>query len=100
MEQEIIVSRENAEQEIGILQEGAEQAIIATNEGIEREIGIDEENFGDVLDYNLLANKPQINTVELIHNKSLEDLNIQEAGVCPDEYISNAEIEILINNAD
>lgn len=100
MEQEITVFKENTEQEIGILQEGIEQAIFTTNENVEREIGINEENFGDVLDYNLLINKPKINTVELIHNKSLEDLNIQEAGICPEENISNAEIEILINNAD
>lgn len=99
MEQDIEVSRENTEQEIGVMQENAEQTINVLAESQEQEITITNEDIG-LLDYNLLINKPQINTVELIHNKSLEELNIQEAGICPEENISNAEIEILINNAD
>ena len=48
-------------------------------------------------DYNELANKPQINSVELVGNRSLEDLDIQHKGSYADEALSNAEIEELLN---
>lgn len=40
--------------------------------------------------YNELVNKPQINSVELVGNKSFEDLEIQS--------LTNLEIENLINS--
>ena len=49
-------------------------------------------------DYNRLINKPQINSVELIGNKSLDDLDIQVKGDYPDMPLSNNEIEELLNN--
>lgn len=49
-------------------------------------------------DYNRLINKPKINYVELIENKTLDDLNIQVKGNYPDEALTNAEIEALIDN--
>lgn len=48
--------------------------------------------------YNKLKNKPQINSIELIGNVSLDSLGIQEAGQCPDEALTNAEIEELLDN--
>ena len=49
-------------------------------------------------DYNRLINKPQINSVELIGNKSLDELDIQVKGDYPDEALTNNEIEELLNN--
>lgn len=48
--------------------------------------------------YNKLINKPKINYVELIDNKTLDELNIQEKGDYPDEALTNAEIEELLDN--
>lgn len=48
--------------------------------------------------YNKLVNKPQINYVELIDNKTLDELNIQEKGDYPDEALTNSEIEELLDN--
>ena len=44
--------------------------------------------------YNLLTNKPQINEVTLIGNKSSEDLHLQDEM----DYLTNMEIEELLNN--
>ena len=48
--------------------------------------------------YNRLVNKPQINFVELEDNKTLDDLNIQVKGDYPNEALTNAEIEELIDS--
>lgn len=45
-----------------------------------------------VLDYNKLINKPQINNVELIHNKSFEDLGLIS--------LTNSEILQILNRGD
>ena len=45
-----------------------------------------------------LLNKPKINNVELINNKTLDDLKIQPKGNYPDEALTNGEIEELLNN--
>ena len=49
-------------------------------------------------DYTRLINKPKINYVELVENKTLDDLNIQVKGDYPDEALTNAEIEALIDS--
>ena len=49
-------------------------------------------------DYVRLINKPQINSVELVDNKSLDDLNIQVKGEYADSALTNTEIEELLNN--
>lgn len=49
-------------------------------------------------DYKKLKNKPQINSVELIDNKTLDELNIQVKGNYPDEALTNSDIEELLNN--
>ena len=46
--------------------------------------------------YTELTNKPQINNIELIGNKSLDDLNIQIKGDYETEPITNAELENLL----
>ena len=45
--------------------------------------------------YEKLTNKPQINSVELLGNKSLDQLGIQEAGDYADTRITNLEIDAL-----
>ena len=69
------------------------------------EINTDNEIIGEVnissgggtSNYELLFNKPQINNVELIKNKTLDDLGIQPKGEYPNQPLTNIEIENLIN---
>lgn len=49
-------------------------------------------------DYEDAENKPQINGIELIENKTLEELGIQQTGDYPHQSLSNTDIEILLNN--
>ena len=53
---------------------------------------------GGTSNYAYLTNKPKINNVELINNKTLEELGIQEKGEYPSESLTNSDIEQLINN--
>lgn len=50
-----------------------------------------------MIDYNSMLNKPSINDVALVGNKTLEDLGIQPAGdyltAVPEEYITEEELE-------
>jgi hypothetical protein len=52
---------------------------------------------GGTLNYENLYNKPKINNVELIQNKSLDELGIQEKGEYPSQSLSNKEIDDLLN---
>lgn len=45
--------------------------------------------------YERLVNKPSINSVVLIHNKTSEDLGLQPAGEYADAKITNLEIDAL-----
>ena len=45
-------------------------------------------------DYNKLINKPQINEVTLVGNKTSEDLHLQDEM----DYLTNLEIEELLDN--
>lgn len=47
--------------------------------------------------YNQLINKPRINDVELIGNKSLDNLGIQEKGNYANTRVTNLEIDSLFN---
>lgn len=51
-------------------------------------------------DYILLQNKPQINSVEVIGNKSLDDYGIQPKGnyVEGDQALTNLEIQAIIDS--
>lgn len=49
-------------------------------------------------DYRKLKNKPKINNVELIDNKTSDELGLQEKGDYPEETLTNIEIENLINS--
>lgn len=51
---------------------------------------------GGTLNYEYLYNKPKINNVELIQNKTLEDLGIQEKGEYPSQSLSNSDIEAIL----
>lgn len=48
-------------------------------------------------DYEKLFNKPQINRIELIGNRSLDELGIQKAHEAPTESISNTEIDDILS---
>lgn len=104
-EQAIILGGENSEQEIGAISEGqASQGIDIVAEGGETLImsqapeqeaqldGIGNESIvvRNVTSYNSLDDKPSINEVTLIGDKSFEDLGA--------ETLTNLEIESIINS--
>ena len=68
---------------------------IETDNEIVGEVGIN--TGGGTLNYNYLYNKPKINNVELIQNKTLDDLGIQEKGEYPSQSLSNSDIEDILS---
>lgn len=54
----------------------------------------------NVSDYELLENKPLINSVEIIGDKSLEDYGIQPMGnyIEEDQVMTNLEIQAIIDS--
>lgn len=52
---------------------------------------------GGTLNYDYLYNKPKINNIELVQNKTLDDLGIQEKGEYPSESLSNSDIESILS---
>ena len=48
--------------------------------------------------YDNLKNKPQINNITLIGNKSLDDLDIQQKGDYPENKITNTELEEIFKS--
>lgn len=67
------------------------------NEAVNVKVGMQKVK-GGTNNYKELDNLPSINDVVLIDNKTLDDLNIQIKGDYPSEYITNSEIEELLNN--
>lgn len=59
-----------------------------------KEIVTFEENTGGTSNYNYLINKPQINSIELVGNKTSSELKLQGEM----EALSNMDIENLLNN--
>lgn len=75
-EEEIILEEELDEQEIDLEEENLEEEIELEEEQAEEEINIEEETSVENMNYNYSINKPQINSVELIGNNSLDNLGI------------------------
>lgn len=61
-------------------------------DGKDESLIIQEGNYYGTNDYNKLNNKPQINSVELIGNKTSNDLNLQDKM----KSLTNMEIEKLL----
>lgn len=81
-EEQITVSEEEIEQLITLSQEDNSEQLVAVAE--------ETVSGGGTKDYNKLNNKPQINDVELIGNKSFEDLGA--------DSLTNLEIDAIINS--
>lgn len=79
-------------------QEEINTSVEQNNNKLDVELKVRETIEPSTNDYNRLINKPQINSVELIGNKSLDELDIQVKGDYPDMPLSNNEIEELLNN--
>ena len=77
-----ILTMENDCEEFVIIEPGA------------KEIVTFEENTGGTSNYEYLTNKPQINNITLIGNKTSRDLKLQDEM----EALSNMDIENLLNN--
>ena len=78
--------------EILTLEKNCEEFVII--EPSSKEIVTFEENTGGTSNYNYLTNKPQINSVELVGNKTSSELKLQGEM----EALSNMDIENLLNN--
>lgn len=73
------------------------ESVISNNGSVTAEVSTGA-GAGGTSDYEKLQNKPQINNIELVKNKTLDELGIQEKGDYPNEVLTNTEIEDLINN--
>lgn len=80
-EQTISVNQENTEQKISLFQENREKNISVMNENL---------NLVISGSYNDLSDKPKINSVELVGNKTFEDLGAKR--------LTNSDIELIINS--
>lgn len=89
---EDITSIESDTQEISTIEKDIEEIAIIENDS--NEIVTFEENTGGTSNYNYLTNKPQINSIELIGNKTSSELKLQDEM----EALSNIDIENLLNN--
>lgn len=85
---------------IEVIEEENEIGIILDCENNEREITPHNEfiNVNPIYDYNVLDNKPSINNVVLINNKTSQELRLQPEGDYPDESLTNMDIENLLRN--
>lgn len=89
MEEEIEVIQENQENVIDLITEGKEYIIGMTKENIHYDVN---------KNYEELENKPSINNIELIGNKTSKQLKVQPEGDYPEDIITNTDIENIINN--
>ena len=78
--------------EILTLEKDCEEFVII--EPNKKEIVTFEENTGGTSNYEYLTNKPQINSIELVGNKTSSELKLQGEM----EALSNIDIENLLNN--
>ena len=78
--------------EILTLEKDCEEFVII--EPNKKEIVTFEENTGGTSNYEYLTNKPQINSIELVGNKTSSELKLQGEM----EALSNMDIENLLNN--
>lgn len=90
MDEEIILQVEPSEEVIDLSAEAGEEVIDLSQENGEEEISIEEESSFVNLDYNFLFNKPTINGVEVIHDKSIEDYGMEE--------MTNLEVEEMMQD--
>lgn len=81
------------EREITIIKEvnNEEDLMLLSEINNEKSINLEKEGTGGTSDYQMLANKPQINGVELNGNKTSEELGI------PQQLIAGDNIEIVDN---
>lgn len=97
--EQVVDLQENQEVEVKVEeQEEINTSVEQNNNELNVELKVREAIEPSTNDYNRLINKPQINSVELIGNKSLDELDIQVKGDYPDMPLSNNEIEELLNN--
>lgn len=83
-EKEIVTLVEDVEEELTTLEEDNEEEFVTVEEDI----------AGGTNNYNNLNNKPKINNVELVGNKTSKDLKIQDEM----ESLTNMEIEEILNS--
>lgn len=89
-----------------VKEEGVATITITKKDGSQESVEIydGDAGGGGTKDYLTLENKPFINNVELIGNKTLDELNIQPKGdyltEIPSEYVTETELNDAINNID
>lgn len=83
-EKEIVTLVEDVEEELTTLEEDNEEEFVTVEEDI----------AGGTNNYNNLNNKPRINNVELVGNKTSKDLKLQNEM----ESLTNMDIEEILNS--
>lgn len=86
--QEILINFDDENEEINIENDDDYELNLSQSEIIYKTLN----------DYEKLNNKPQINSIELIGNKTAKDLKLQEEGDYPEEKITNIELEHIFND--
>lgn len=84
----------DCEQPIQVFIEGGEQQVDVLQEGGEQNVGVNSECLivTEATSYNRLYDKPQINGVELIGNRTSEEIHVQHEM----DDITNQEIDNII----
>ena len=80
------------------LDDNIQDIIIDEDDNTEFEVNRNNSIFRETTDYNKLGNKPKINHIELMNDKSLNELGIQEKGDYADSRITNLEIEYIFRD--
>ena len=87
------------EHEITIIKEESkeENLMLSSETSSENLIELSEEKASGTSDYQMLLNKPKINSIELNGNKTLQELGIQPKGnyltQIPEEYVTDEELD-------
>ena len=88
---------DNEELELDFSEEDELQLDFEDEEELQLELNEDPKGMTEK-NYENLINKPKINNIELLGNKTLNDLGIQEKGSYAEKRITNTELEEIFKD--
>ena len=91
-----MINNEPIIMEIGNSNENIDFTIQDNNESINFQIN--NQSSGGTNNYNKLINKPSINSVELIYDRTLHELGVQPEGDYPSQRVTNSELEDIFSD--
>lgn len=80
------------------LDDNLQDFIVDEEDNTEFEVNQNNSIYRGTMNYKELNNKPKINHIELMDDKSLNELGIQEKGDYADSRITNLEIEYIFRD--